>query len=187
MIYNSVAEIIESLNETRGRFQERVAGLSDAQQNFRSAPETWSVAEIIEHVALVDYQIAQLVNKLLEKAGGAAAGEGASNGGSQPMKPFSFDAYIERSLTEKYQAPERAHPRGGVSVTASLDKMRATRETLLALAPRFDSTNLSGIHYPHPAFGPLDAYQWLVLISVHEDRHLRQLDTLMQTPEFKSL
>lgn len=185
MIYNSVADIIESMSEARERFQKGIAGLSDAQQNFRSTPETWSVAEIVEHVSIVDSQIVKLVDMLLAKADGAA-GEGASNGGHQ-MKPFSFDAYIERSLTEKYQAPERAHPRGGVSVTDSLDKMRATRETLLALAPRVESTDLSGVRYPHPAFGPLDAYQWLALIGVHEDRHLRQLDTLMQSPEFKSL
>ncbi len=189
MIYHSVADIFDSINETRVRFYERVAGLQPAQENFRPTPDTWSVGELIEHVSHVDHQIVQLVSKMLAKAGERASSSSSSdgNGGNHPMTPFSFDDYIERGRSEKYQAPERAHPRGGVPVADSLARMRETRERLRGMIPLLDSADLSGISYPHPAFGPLDPYQWLVLIGVHDERHLLQLDALMQMPEFKSL
>ena len=186
MIYNSVPEILESIDEARERFNKRVAGLSDAQASFRSTPDGWSVGETIEHVSLVDHQIVQLVYKMVAKAGERAHDDDGAVGNYQ-MTPFTFDDYIERGRGEKYQAPERARPSGDVSIADSLAKMRETRARLREMLPLFDSTNLAGVSFPHPAFGPLDPYQWLVLIGVHDDRHLRQLDALMQTPEFVSL
>ena len=54
--------------------------------------------------------------------------------------------------------------------------MRQTREELHGLAPRIEAIDLSGSAYPHPAFGPLNFYQWLAFIGVHDDRHLGQIE-----------
>ncbi len=42
------------LNETRDGVISAVKGLSEAQWNFKPAPDRWSVAEIVEHLALVE-------------------------------------------------------------------------------------------------------------------------------------
>jgi hypothetical protein len=35
--------------------------------------------------------------------------------------------------------------------------------------------------YPHPMFGPLDLYQWLVFVGLHESRHACQIRELGET------
>ncbi len=43
---------MSALHASRKLFLDSVAGLSDAQLNFKPAPEKWSIAEVAEHIAL---------------------------------------------------------------------------------------------------------------------------------------
>jgi hypothetical protein len=176
MKYETLSEIFSSMDETRARLFERVASLSPAQKSARLNAEGWTVAEIIEHLSIVEKQIVRLATLMLTKA--EAAGAMASSDGR--IGPVSLDGIAERSAREKYQAPETSLP-VGLAVDDSLDVMRASREALHRLRPRFEVSNLSSVNYPHPVFGPLNLYEWLVLIGLHEDRHMRQIDVVLSS------
>lgn len=175
MAYQSLGEIFTSIDETRARLVERMGSLGAGQETTRADAEAWSVAEIVEHLSLVEKQIVKLTTLMLMKA--ESSGAQASADGS--IEPLSFDHIIERSEREKYQAPETARPSGSVSIADSLSVMRSTREALHGLRPRLEATDLATVSYPHPAFGALNPYQWLVMIGFHEDRHLRQIDAAL--------
>ena len=183
MIYKSVAEIFDSIDETRGRLRDRLNGLSAEQEKFRSASGGWSIAEIVEHLAILEERLLGLLTVMVSKAENAGLKRDAENA---HFNPVSLDEIIERSLKEKYTAPETVKPQGNASVQDSLERLRQSRASLRALQPRLEATDLTSARYPHPAFGPLDAYQWLVVIGMHEDRHLRQIETLMASPEYQS-
>lgn len=185
MIYHSIGEIFDGIDETRGRLVNRVAGLSRAQENFRPAADAWTIAEIVEHVSIIEGQLVRLTALLLKQAeasSGAPARVGVESGEAAPI--VDLRAILERAAKEKYQSPEMARPRGDATVADSLAKLRETRASILALRPRFEAADLSQVKYPHPVFGPLDLYQWLAFIGIHEDRHLRQIERLMSAPEF---
>ncbi len=175
MAFQSLGEIFTSIDETRARFIERMGALGAGQETTRADAEAWSVAEIVEHLSLVEKQIVKLTTLMLMKA--EAGGAQASADGR--IEPLSFDKIIERSQREKYQAPETARPGGSVSIADSLSVMRSSREALHALRPRLETTNLASVSYPHPAFGPLNPYEWLVMIGFHEERHLRQIEAAL--------
>lgn len=175
MAYQSVAEIFEKIDETRARLYNRVDGLSPAQEKFRPTPDAWSVAEIVEHLSIMEQRLSGLLRMMLMKAETAGDGQGFS--------PFSLDKHIERSLKEKYTAPETVRPSGGVSLADSLTGLRRSRAALHELRPKFEARDLSHMTYPHPVFGPLDLYQWLAFIGIHEDRHLRQIEAVLSSPE----
>ena len=109
MTYESLSEIFDSIDATRTRLLERVASLSDGQADARANGTGWSVAEIVEHLGLVENQIVRLSRLMLMKA--EAAGEQASSDGR--IGPISLDRITERASREKYQAPETALPTGG--------------------------------------------------------------------------
>lgn len=176
MKYETLAEIFISMEETRARLFERVASLSPAQKSTRLNAESWTVAEIIEHLGIVEKQIVRLATLMLAKA--ESAGAMASSDGR--IGPVSLEGIAERSGREKYEAPETSRP-VGLPVDDSLDVMRASREALHRLRPRLEATNLSSVDYPHPVFGPLNLYEWLVLIGLHEERHLRQIDAVLSS------
>ena len=37
---------------------------------------------------------------------------------------------------------------------------------------------------PHPMLGTLDAYQWILLISAHSERHTKQIEEVKADPNF---
>lgn len=174
--YTSVAEIYEAIDKTREQFYRRVEELSDEQAGARPGPEAWSVAEIAEHLALIERSVLRLMKGVLAQIE-AAGGQG--DGTAATMKPFSLEHHVERSRTEKYVAPEMARPKGEAPLTDSLARLRRTREELHALRPRIEAADLNAVSYPHPAFGPLNVYEWLAFIGIHEARHLRQAEAML--------
>ncbi|HEX8456198.1 MAG TPA: DinB family protein [Pyrinomonadaceae bacterium] len=196
MTYQSIADIYAANERVRRKLTERVENLSEAQQRFRPADNAWSIAEIIEHLAMLEHQMVQLIGMLLKKSEGASAaattattdGDGATEAAASNapgFQPFSLDSFIERVRDEKLTAPEQVRPSGGVSLAEGLVNLRRTRAALEDLRPRLESaTNLGAATYAHPAFGEFNSAQWLAFIGLHEGRHLRQIENLMAAPGF---
>jgi hypothetical protein len=178
MNYTSVPQIFEVIDETRARLYRRVEGLSDQQATARPRPEAWTAAEIVEHLSLLEDRLLKMMSMMLTKAESAGV-QGA--GAPVRMKPFSLDEFIERARDEKYDAPEAVRPSSKVTLSDSLAKLRRSREALHDLRPRIEAIDLSNFTYPHPAFGPLNFYAWLALIGMHEERHLRQAESLLSS------
>src|ERR1041384_3925420 len=175
MIYNSVADICAVNDDVRRRIVEHAARLNEAQQNFRPTESAWSVADVIEHLAIIEGNMVRLVTKLLGKV------ESADDGTStepRPMPPFSLDDYEAQIRDQKLVAPEEIRPRGA-PLNESLARLRESRAALNALRPRIELAHGTRAHYPHPFFGPLNLYQWLAFIGMHEARHLSQIEGLV--------
>lgn len=179
MDYHNVAEIFAGMQATRQQFYQRVKELSPAQANFKSAPDTWSVAQILEHLNKAEQQIVKRFNELLP-----AADPGNSNTVPVQFAPFSMDPYLETTRDRKLKSPESLVPAGGLPLSELLQSLRASRDELLALRPKFETHDLSKIVGPHPAYGPINPYQALASVGLHESPHLRQIESLMASPGF---
>lgn len=176
MIYTSVAQIYEAIDRTRERVYKRVEGLSEEQANARPNPNSWSATDIVEHLTIMEDRLWRMMLVMLTKAEAASM---KSNRATVEIKPFSLDELIARIRNEKYTAPEFVRPGGTESIANLTARMRQSREELHALRPRIEATDLSIVTYPHPVFGPLNFYQWLAFIGLHEERHLRQIETAL--------
>lgn len=179
MDYHNVAEIFAAMQATRQKLYQQVKELSPTQANFKSAPDTWSVAEILEHLNKAEQQIVKRFNDLLP-----AANPGNSNTVPVEFAPFSMDSYLETTRDRKLKSPEPLVPAGGLAVSELLQRLRASRDELLALRPRFETHDLSQIVGPHPAYGPINPYQALAGVGLHENRHLRQIESIMASRGF---
>ena len=175
MDFRSVPEIYEHIDRARARLLAAVEGLSEEQQAFSPAPGRWSVAELVEHLSIVEGNVATLLDKLLGKAGESGAG-GATPG---DFGPVSIEEFVERSRDARFEAPERIRPTG-LPLADSLARLRDSRAALHALRPRVERADGRALRFPHPAWGPLDLYQWLLFVGAHEDRHLAQIEALKQ-------
>lgn len=182
MVYNSLAEIFESMDETRARLRARLDSIKSADESARPKADVWSVAEIAEHLAIIEERLSKLFPMLLTKA---EAG-GLKRRPDQEFRTVSVESMVEQSKREKYSAPETVRPTGKTSLADSITRLERSREAIRELRPRLEALDLTSVTYPHPAFGPLDAYQWLVFLGVHEDRHLRQIESFMTSTETKA-
>jgi uncharacterized damage-inducible protein DinB len=178
MIYNSVAEIYEANDRARARLFRSVEGLGESEQTSRPAPECWSVAEILEHVSLVETGVVRLLRAVLRKADSAG---GSDRPAGEPFAPVSVKEFVEQAATRKYTAPEAAVPSGSLAVSDSLARLEEARAALDALRPLAERLDCTRMLYPHPAFGPLNLYQWLAFVGIHQSRHRQQIEAVRET------
>lgn len=170
MEYHSIEEIFASIDKTRGKLVSAVAVLTDEHSNFQSAPEKWSAAYLVEHLAKTEENLLTLVEKLLAKA---EAENVPATDRIEP--PVSFAEIAEKASEQKFTAPDSIKPEGISTINESLARLEKSRIALRALQPRLEKVDLSNAKFPHPAFGPLNLYYWLAFIGLHEARHLRQI------------
>ncbi len=178
-MFHSVAEIFDLLEQTHTRLYPCVEGLSRAQADFRPVDDRWTIGEIVEHLSIVEGQILKLTQKLIAQA----EAQGAPVITDGRINPVSIAQMVERR-EEKFQAPERSRPQGGVPLAESLARLRKTRQEMRALQAQLEARDLSSVSFPHPAFGPLNAYQWVALIGLHEGRHIEQIEAIKSAPGF---
>lgn len=161
----------------RGQLLRAVEDLSDDEQGFRPAPDRWSAAQLCEHLSIVEGNVVGLLGKLLARAeqSGSLRAEGAA------FEPVSVEEFVERSRTMKFEAPERLRPADATPLADSLQRLRDSRAALHGLRPVIERADGRALSFPHPAWGPLNLYQWLLFIGAHESRHLAQIESLKQT------
>src|SRR6266705_3892759 len=95
--------VIKYLESTRQGVQDATAGLSQAQWNFKPAPDRWSVAEVTEHIAAAEDFLRGMVTDQVMKAPSRPAGEDV-----KAIDEMVLTAVPDR--THKAQAPEPLKP-----------------------------------------------------------------------------
>jgi uncharacterized damage-inducible protein DinB len=177
MDFNSVGEIYEHIDRTRERLVRAVEGLSDDEQRFRPAPDRWSAAQLCEHLSIVEGSVVGLLGKLLARAGESGAGRAEGT----PFAPVSVEEFVERSRDARFEAPERLRPADSTPLADSLARLRDSRAALHGLRPALERADGHALRFPHPAWGPLNLYQWLLFVGAHESRHLAQIEALKES------
>jgi uncharacterized damage-inducible protein DinB len=178
MIYHNIADILAANEQAQERFIAVVSNLTEAQANFRPDENQWTIAEIVEHVSIVNDGLLRLTHKLLKEADSA------------PRPPKADLNLGHTTLDEngqqqgQFQAPDRVRPQGGARIEDSLAKMRASLAGLAEIQSRLEAVDLSEQMVPHPFLGPINAYQWMVLLGEHLDRHRGQIERVKAASGF---
>ena len=174
MNYQTISEIYDANDQIRGKLKSIIANLTDDQANTLPDGEKWTIAGFVEHIAIVDEGIMRISAKLLN----AAKANGKQSDGTAKFSD-EFAQKIAAGRDSKFEAPERVHPTGTITIAESLAKMAETRKSLEDLRPLFESVECAEVKFPHPAFGDLSSHEWLALLGGHEMRHIKQIEGLL--------
>jgi hypothetical protein len=174
MNYQNISEIYDANDKIRATLKETVSSLTDEQANFLPEEGKWSVANLVEHISLVESGITRIFGKILNEA----KAKGGVSGGEAKISE-EFLQKLSWGREQKFQAPERVHPSGKLSIAESLAKMDENRVKLEELRPLFETVECSEFKFPHPAFGDLTAHEWLALLGGHEMRHIAQIQKIL--------
>ncbi|MBC7899137.1 MAG: DinB family protein [Saprospiraceae bacterium] len=169
-----IADIYAGNNKIREKFTETLSALTDVQASALPDGEKWTVAQIAEHVSIVEENMAKICLKLLSKA--------QADGKTSTGTAFISDSFRARGAEVaqiKLEAPEMVHPSGGKSIAESLAKMAETQAKFNELLPLFETCDCDENKFPHPFFGDLSAAEWLTLAGGHKARHLKQIRNVL--------
>jgi hypothetical protein len=173
-------EVVDYMAGEREKFLATAAGLSQAQLDFKPAPDQWSIREIFHHIWMVEGLTARLMANLLKQA---AENQLPEDGEPEGSVLTSLNEYAEK-LSAKFQAPERVVPLEALPLEESIAKMGGTRASILAPLDELCQYDVSSLLYPHPALGPINAYQWLLVMGGHEARHRRQIKRIKEDANY---
>jgi len=169
---------LKNLQATHDAFLQSIAGLSEKQWRFKPAPDRWSVAEVSEHIAVAESAILGMVKNQVMTSAAAPEKRAEVQGKDEKILQMVPDR------SHKVQAPEFLKPTGR---WANRDEVtKAFEEERKATMDYVRTTNddLRDHFGPHPLLGPLDAYQWILLISAHSERHTKQIEEVKADPNF---
>jgi len=165
------------LHATRKQFIDSLADVTPAQWKWKPSPEVWSIAEVAEHIALSEDTIFGLVKGTVAAPVDEAAAAKAKGKDEMLMKGI-----VDRS--RKAQAPEMLKPTNKWKNAKELvAHFKASRDNTIEYV-KTTGDDLRKHVRPHPAFQELDAYQWILLIAGHSERHILQLNEVKTLPGY---
>lgn len=164
------------LESTRQGVLDATKGLSPAQWNFKAGPDRWSIAEVAEHIAAAEDYIRGMVVEKVMVAPARPAGEDVV-----AIDEMIFKMIPDRS--HKAQAPEPLKPTNRFGSPEATMKhfveSRATTEDFLKKTPDLREHAMDG-----PLGKKLDAYEWILFIGAHSERHTKQINEVKADPNF---
>lgn len=163
--------IQEDLQAIRDRLLSLIEGMSDEELNFRQDETSWSIAQVLEHVSIVEKGVVKAI----------------------PLGLKQTPNYTQRDLplgkwvpnrTQKVMAVESLHPTNQPKTLEEvIILIQNARQDFLEVLDDIDDLSLlekTSPPVPHPVFGDLSTAQWLRMVPYHESRHIGQIEEIKQ-------
>jgi hypothetical protein len=162
--------LIAHLDMTASWLEDELAGLSAAQMTFRPAPGAWNILDVLDHLVVVgpiywrDLRNAKPVK---------SAPAGMMN--DADVLWYGIDR-ANRETALKTEEPARTLK----DLAAGLKAYRAQHSQLV----QYVRTTNDDLRRRFVERQNSDAYQWALLISTHEQRHIMQVREIKTHPEY---
>ena len=162
------------LHATRKAFLDSVAGLSEAQWNFKASPERWSIAECAEHIAVSDDALFELLQQTM-KSPAAPEKKAEAQGKDEAILRMLPDRSVKAKAPEFLQPwPDHAD---------LIAHFKQSRDRNIAYIQTTED-DLRSHFMNHPVLKAIDAYQVMLLLSAHCERHTLQINEVKADPNY---
>jgi len=142
---------------------------------FRIPPgHTWSGGMVLDHLRILDQQITAVLLRLSERAKKLGAGKPPEN-----LTSLRDLEHFENQVMGAPTAPGM-EPRDPLPTSIYADAELA-RSGLLQALEKVWSVDCQDFRFPHPWIGPMNAYEWLIFLAVHERGHHEHLQELLNS------
>jgi hypothetical protein len=154
--------LVAHLEMTESWLVSEVSGLSPAQLTYRMTPDSWSVTDVVEHLAIAEPQYwKQLQDSLKQPASGEKIE--ATDAG---ILWYGIDR------TNRQRTGEARVPHGTFKdLAGSLGAFRKLRAEMMQVA----KTSKDDMRGRKLLEGNMSVYQWFLMISTHSQRHILQI------------
>src|SRR5512134_3300438 len=163
--------LLAHLEMTEGWLVGELQGLSEAQLRFRMTPQSWSITDVVEHLAIAEPQYWQRVQDSMK----------------QPPNTEKLEATDAAILwygidrTNRAKTGEARVPHGKwTEVSGSLGEFRKLRAAMREYA----KTTTDDLRSRKLLEGNMDVYQWFLMISTHSQRHILQIREIKAHPKY---
>jgi hypothetical protein len=163
--------LIAHMEMTASWLTDEVSGVSGPQLEFRPSPDAWSIMQVLDHLVVVAPIYWQDLQTALKKP----PATGASRMSDADILWYGIDRTArEKAIPTEVPKGQWRDPR------SALDEYRKHHARLMQYIKTTDDDLRSHIVERQGS----DAYQWALLISAHEQRHILQIREIKRHPNF---
>jgi hypothetical protein len=165
----SLNRIINRLDSIHQKLLATVTPLDDIRFSQRPSDDSWSIAEIIHHLCLVEERVIDQLEKGLASAPGKAGILGR-------VVPTAIVA----SRVVRVKAPKAVVPNNAPGKTQVIQNLDAARLKLKDLCMQHGSERLRQVALDHPFLGKIDGTSAVSFVGYHEVRHYKQICEILK-------
>ena len=178
-MHSRLEEILAYLARVRSELAALIAGTPREAFSRPALGGAWTGAQIVYHCGNVEGATTKMLEGLFARA--LADGLPADENTGSLLHSLDHLRVPDRS-GRRIEAPERLRPPTDPDLDASWAALLKVRERTHRAVATVDGRDLTRISAPHPIFGPINGYEWVLFIGQHEERHLGQLRETLRLP-----
>ncbi len=168
----AVSELTKSSEHLLGQLE----GLSKTQLDFKTGPDSWSIAECTEHIAISENNIFSMLQATLKTDPEPEKRDEVKVSDDQLIAMI-----VDRS--NKVKTQESFEPTGKFGSHAETIKEFNTRRAEHIKYVQKTEDDLRNRYQPLP-FGTIDAFQIILFMSAHTERHVKQIEEIKASEDF---
>lgn len=165
------------LKDTKAALTKAVKGLSEAQLNFKPAPDRWSIKECVYHIAMTEAALGKMFDATMQTQANPEKRADIKMTDEDIIKKFT-------DRTTKLSAPEILRPEKSdwKNTDEALAAFKEARQNKLKYV-KATTEDLRNHVFQMP-FGAIDGYQVLLFMAAHSNRHTQQINEIKADPAF---
>jgi hypothetical protein len=171
---SELAQYRQQFKDAANQARLLTSGLTEAQFNWRPAPDRWSIEECLAHLTIVGLMELDALERAIE--------DGRRKGitGTGPFQYGSIERFIlgmtEPPLRTRLSSPRRFIPVHGQPLTAILPTFSHLQSHLILQTENAEGLHLERVRVPTPVFRyfKMSLGMTFAVIAAHQRRHLQQ-------------
>lgn len=171
------SHVVHMLKESANEYLSSIENVDPRQWKWKPSPDRWSVGETAEHIVQAEVVIYRRMQVAIQSPVNPDW-QTKTSGKAELLKRVILDR------TQKATAPETTRPQG-LSRKEALLRFQKLRAEIISFAQRTDiPLHEHTAEHPFPVVNTLSAYQWLLLVPLHQMRHCQQIAEVKATPGY---
>ena len=168
---------VKLLKDTQNDVVSKVKGLSDAQLQYKPAPDRWSIGECLKHIAVTEQSLWHMTDGNIKQTANPDKRNDIKNTDDELIQMIE-------NRTKKVKTMDEFKPENTsfTSADAALMSFKTDRAKLIVYV-KTTQDDLRN-HVATLPFGQADCYQMILFIAAHSNRHAQQIEEVKADPGF---
>lgn len=174
-----VEKKFKSIEDQRKNLLDEIAKLSHTQQNFKPAPDSWSILQVVNHVIHAETGV---VKYMLKKMQGISTVE--KSGMQAKLRWVVLKSFLKSPL--KFKAPKVLNiPQEDVYIFDNVSKQwSGVRAEFAKILDQLNPADAEKLLFKHPISGRFNIYQTMSFMREHIGHHVKQIERIKSNPNF---
>src|SRR5256885_12420783 len=160
---------LKRLDSVHNKLIETVSPLEPAVFSQRPSEAEWSVAEIVQHLCLVEERVIKDLERGIAK---------------EPQSVRFLKKFVPTSIVSsrllRVKAPKAVNPVAVLEKDVAIETFNCARNSLKTLCAAHGHDRFRKLVFKHPFLGDIDGVATISFVGYHEHRHYKQIREVLR-------